>query len=376
MKKLVYLVNSNKKITNKFNQITHKDEKYNDIKLENDLFNKEIHFKYQGSEIDIAQFFGIKVQEDFVTWNQNYCNLTNQSYGFSNYAFFNEKQFPIPFHSFYESILVTCNYNTLDKITSLQFDVLTNSLINIISSYLNDWFKAVQLPLLVTGINREWYQNDGNYKVWTNENINEISIDNSSSVFYLINKWRKFFSFSSKVAKRDYWIKIVDETKINDNLISYNLDLNSYSSRILIDNVWKEGHTIPVKYESFYKINEAKKAYKFQLNNWLDNSNMQFIINQNIPDKTITRYCVEVRNIMQDAKIFLSDPLLVKNEEKYQTILKKLVQFNKQNEDFIKHCTLIISNQYDGLVLVNDVDWFEQNNLPNEIINLVSDLNS
>ena len=79
---------------------------------------------------------------------------------------------------------------------------------------------------------------------------------------------------------------------------------------------------------------------------------------------------------MQDAKIFLSDPLLVKNEEKYQTILKKLVQFNKQNEDFIKHCTLIISNQYDGLVLVNDVDWFEQNNLANEIINLVSDLNS
>ncbi|MBO6072967.1 hypothetical protein J6P59_05100 [bacterium] len=54
------------KISNKFNDITHKDEKYNGIKLENDNFNKEIHFKCQGSDTDVMQFFSIKVQEDFL----------------------------------------------------------------------------------------------------------------------------------------------------------------------------------------------------------------------------------------------------------------------------------------------------------------------
>ena len=244
------------------------------------------------------------------------------------------------------------------------------------SSYLNDWFQAVQVPLLVTGINREWYQSDGVYKVWTNENVNEINVDNAISAFYLINKWRKLFTFSSKNPKRDSWIKILDETKINNNLTSYNLDLNSYASRILTDNVLKEGYIVPVRYESFYKINETKKAYKFHVNNWLDNSNMQFIINENVNDKTIASYSIELRNMIQDTKIHLSDPLLVTKTQQYQTILKKLVRFSKQNEEFSKYCTLIISNQYDGLILVNDVDWFEKSNLQNEIVNLVNDLNS
>ncbi|MBR4486662.1 hypothetical protein IKS57_04925 [bacterium] len=83
---------------------------------------------------------------------------------------------------------------------------------------------------------------------------------------------------------------------------------------------------------------------------------MQFIINENVNDKTIASYSIELRNMIQDTKIHLSDPLLVTKTQQYQTILKKLVRFSKQNEEFSKYCTLIISNQYDGLILVNDVD--------------------
>ena len=362
------------KISNKFNDITHKDEKYNGIKLENDNFNKEIHFKYQGSDTDVMQFFSIKVQEDFLKWNDNYCNLNDQSYGFNNYEFFNEKGFSLPFNSYYESILSTCDYDTADKVATMQMDALTNSLIKIMSSYLDDWFKAVQLPLLVTGINREWYQNDGVYKLAFGENKKEINTYTSSN--YLINKWKNMLSFHSDRPQRDTWIKISKKEEINDNLTYYELDLNSFSSQWLTDYVWKEGYKVPVKYESFYKINEAKKAYRFLINNWQKDSNIQFIINNSINNKTINAYSIDIRNILQDTLIEISDPLLVSKVQQHQLLLSKLVNFIKKNKDFNKYCTLVLSNKYDGLILINDIDWFDKTDLNNEIINLVNELNA
>lgn len=46
--------------------IATKKDKGNALKLENDIFNKEIRYDYQGTETDLTEFFNIKVQEDFV----------------------------------------------------------------------------------------------------------------------------------------------------------------------------------------------------------------------------------------------------------------------------------------------------------------------
>ena len=362
------------KVNNKIDQLAHKDENFNGIKLENDLFNKEIHFKYEGSEIEIAQFFGLKVQEDFVRWNENYTDITNRSYGFKNHIFYDEKALSIPFNSYYESVLETCNYNTPDKVASMQMDALRNSLIDIISSYLEDWFKAVQLPLLVTGINREWYQVDGIYKVGFNLTIDQMN--SFTSTTYLINKWRKMLCFKSETPKRDTWIKIADEKSINENLVYYDVDLNSYGSKLEIDKVKREGYEVPVKYEVFYKISEPKKAYRFKINKWLENTNIQFTITKNNTNKSIASYSVDIRNILKDTIIDISDTLLVSKTEQYQNILKKLVQFMKLNDQFNQHCTLVLSNEYDGLILVDDVEWFDNKFNQNAIINLVNDLNS
>ena len=320
------------------------------------------------------QFFSIKVQEDFLRWNDNYCNLNNQSYGFSNYQFFNEKEFSLPFNSYYESILSTCNYNTADKVATMQMDALTNTLIEMMSSYLDDWFKAVQLPLLVTGINREWYQNDGIYKLTFGENKKEINTYTSAN--YLINKWKNMLSFHSEMPQRDTWVLISKKEEINENLTYYELDLNSFASRWLTDYVWTDGHRVPVKYESFYKINEVKKAYRFLIKNWQKDSNIQFIINNDINNKTINAYSIDIRNILQDTLIGISDPLLVSKVQQHQLLLSKLVNFIKKNKDFNKYCTLVLSNKYDGLILINDVDWFDTTNLNDEIINLVNELNT
>ena len=253
-------------------------------------------------------------------------------------------------------------------------DVLIDSLVDIISSYLEDWFKAVQLPLLVTGINREWYQDNGEYMVGFGEVTNEMNTYTSTS--YLINKWRNMLSFNVEIPKRDTWIKIADEKTINDNLVYYDINLNSYGSKQAIDRVVRDGYEVPVKYESFYKINDAKKAYRFKINNWLENTNIQFTISKNITNKSIASYSVDIRNILQDTLIAISDTLLISKTQQYQNILKKLVKFIKVNNDFNKHCTLVLSNEYDGLILIDDVEWFDNKFSETEIINLVNDLNS
>ncbi|MBQ5544027.1 MAG: hypothetical protein IIT97_03780, partial [Mycoplasmataceae bacterium] len=164
--------------------------------------------------------------------------------------------------------------------------------------------------------------------------------------------------------------------EINDNLTYYELDLNSFASQWLTDYVWTDGHRVPVQYERFYKINEAKKAYRFSINNWQEDSDIQFIINNNIRNKTINAYSIDIRNILQDTLIAISDPLLVSKVKQHQVLLSKLVNFIKKNKDFNKYCTLVLSNKYDGLILINDVDWFDKTNLNDEIINFVNELNA
>ncbi|MBO7085092.1 hypothetical protein J6W20_04225 [bacterium] len=75
-----------------------------------------------------------------------------------------------------------------------------------------------------------------------------------------------------------------------------------------------------------------------------------------IGDKITSNYTLEVRNMLQKAPIAISDPILVANSQYHQSMLKKMVNFFNNNQEFNNHCMLVLSNQYDGLILVNDPD--------------------
>ena len=127
------------------------DDKANNVQLENDEFNAKVHFNWKGNQSDLVQFFTIKVQEDFVKWNNQACNLADQKFAYGNYAFYNEKQSEVPFMSYYDSILATCGYTTANAIANINdMSELKLRLKKVLVAYLDDWFKATQLPLLVT----------------------------------------------------------------------------------------------------------------------------------------------------------------------------------------------------------------------------------
>lgn len=73
-----------------------------------------------------------------------------------------------------------------------------------------------------------------------------------------------------------------------------------------------------------------------------------------IDHKTTSNYTLNIRNMLQKAPIAISDPVLVVNSQYHQNMLKKVVNFFNNNQAFKDHCTLILSNQYDGLILVDD----------------------
>ena len=356
-----------------------KKDKGNTFKLENDVFNKEIRYDYHGSETDLTQFFNIKVQEDFVNWNEHFDSLTNKAYGFGTNAFYDEKQLTLPFNSYFESVLTTCDYTDPNKVATMNIDELKGKLVSMFSLYLDDWFKATQVPLLVTGINREWYQADGHYMVGFAGNT--PTIDTTTSTQFLINQWRKMLTFTQAQPKRDSWIKINAVNPVNPSLIAYDITLNSYGSEERIDQVKvDEGifdkYRVPVKYEYFFPIVEAKKAYRFKVNNWPANQDLRMIMGNFINESTTSNYTMEIKNILQKAPIAISDPLLIINSQFHQNILKKIVKFFNNNQEFNKHCMLALSNQYDGLILVDDVNWFDANQMQDKIQALVNELNA
>ena len=252
-------------------------------------------------------------------------------------------------------------------------------LVAMCTAYFDDWFKATQLPLLVTGINREWYQANGHYMVGFAGNT--PTMDTNTSTQFLLNKWRKMYNFTQATPKRDSWIKITSPTPINDNLVAYDLSLNSYCSEERVDQVKvDEGmfskYRVPVKYEYFFPIVEVKKAYRFKVNNWPANQDIRFIMGSVIDHKTTSNYTLNIRNMLQKAPIAISDPVLVVNSQYHQNMLKKVVNFFNNNQAFKDHCTLILSNQYDGLILVDDPNWFDANQMENKIQAFVNELNA
>ncbi|MBQ3621442.1 hypothetical protein II941_01300 [bacterium] len=79
---------------------------------------------------------------------------------------------------------------------------------------------------------------------------------------------------------------------------------------------------------------------------------MGALVNNNISNN----YPMQIRNLVQKAPMMISNPLLINNSQYHQNIIKKVVNFFNNNQEFNQYCLLVLSNQYDGLILVNNPD--------------------
>ena len=355
------------------------DDKANNIQLENNEFNAKVHFNWRGEQNDLVQFFTIKVQEDFVKWNDQFCNLANQNYAFGNYAFYNQKDSEVPFLSYYESILSTCGYTSANAIANINdMSELKRKLKKILVAYLDDWFKAVQLPLLVTGINREWYQKNGEYLIASVDDV--PTINEETSWRYLLNKWHQFFVFHAHTPARDSWIDIAKFEPIENNGFSkVILNLRSFRSQQMI--AYEAAYhglsmrRVPVPYERFFPIQEPKRAYCFSTANWPKGKNIRIMLGLRHGYQTTSNYSDEIKAMFNNAPFHVSDPLTLSQSSYHQTIIKTLSTFHQQNPDFVKHCLLITSNQYNGIILVDDPAWFDENQMEDKVRVLAHSLN-
>ena len=355
------------------------DDKANNVQLENDEFNSKVHFNWRGEQNDLVQFFTIKVQEDFVKWNDQTCNLATQKYAFGNYAFYNEKDSEVPFLSYYESILATCGYTSASAIANINdISELKLKLKKVLVAYLDDWFKAVQLPLLVTGINREWYQKNGQYLIASTDDVPVIN--EQTSWRYLLNKWHNFFVFHMNSPARESWVDIAKFEPIdNSGFSKINLSLRSFRSQQMV--AYEPAYhglsmrRVPVPYERFFPIQEPKRAYCFSTANWPKNKNLRIMLGLRHGYENTTNYSDEIKAMFNDAPFHVSDPLTLSQSPYHQTILKTLSTFHQQNPEFVKHCLIITSNQYNGIILVDDPAWFDQNEMEDKVRALAHSLN-
>ena len=351
------------------------------LPLENDDFNEKIHFKWNGTEKEYLEFFTIKVQEDFIKWSVQYCSLTDQNYEYRNYIFWNGKKFEIPF-SYWSTVLRLCMPKTSSKISdTFNVDQIKNKLKVILKKYFDDWFRTVQLPLLVTGINQEWYQPNKEYLIALNNKLTP-TFNHQTSLRYLINsQWMGFFTFSigipkfyidknkTEIAK---WIKVIKEEAIDNNRKVLLLELNSFASKILIVK-GTEKYDVPVRYEHFYPIKENKIAYVFSTSNWPQDESVRIVMwlaDKKLYENT-SYYDEELTKLVNNNSLHIFGSNIVAKSSYFQNILKILANFNHQYPEFLKHFLIDVSTEFGGIILCNDSDWLTKHD---EISNKIEEL--
>lgn len=341
-------------------------------KLENSTFNKNFKFSWTGDETSLRQFFTIKTQEDFLRWAE-IDNLKTRSFDFANKIFIVFKEQPLLISSYHESILFSLGLTNLHQYS---INDIKLKIENLFKEYFQEWFKAAQLPLLVPGINREWYRHNKTYMIANSgekqENENDFSFD------YLINQNLDLFSFLNFNTARPHWLNLNSEPEYLDNLQTFKatLMLNSFRSEWLTDSVSvydaRVGSVyIDVKFEKFYPIIEPKLVYKFNLN--LEKLNLKIMLAQTDKYQDIDLYNEDLRPLFEK-QIWSSDPFLINKSLQHQTIIKRLNLFLTQNLEFPKYASLIISDEFGGLILVNNPQIWFQNDWESKILNLINDL--
>ena len=351
------------------------NQKRKAISLENDDFNKKIKFLYLANEVNLRTFFDFKTQEDFVNWN-DLVLYKNIDFYYQNGVFVVKKLTSLPFLKVEESIYTSLNISQTNLYQYTLQD-LKNQCLNLFNTYFLDWFKTAQFPLLVSGINREWYIDKGTYLIG-NDLENTFSNNKTYSVEYLLNQHLDDFSFLNNEPKLSKWLSILNqpETLENNQIIKSVYALNSFRSEHLIDNVTVYDPDvgaviIPVPYERFYPIHENKWVFKFNVNIH-DENNVFLSLTDEKTFKDPSWFNEQTQKYFLNTNLYASDYQTINQSIAYQSLLEKLSIIQNQYPDFIKYANLHLSKYYGGLITVNNPQAFNEYISETELSKLIS----
>ena len=321
--------------------LTSNNESYDKkILLENKEFIRYYRINdISNNAVQTKEFFTIKTQEDFVNWykKQNgevypfekYLNAFIVRKGSNGIGHLNSSTFFCDLKNYYQDLdLTTVVVNTLTYL----------------KTYFSGLFKMLQLPLLVPGISREWYQENGNYLIAGNFNSNITKLNDNITnglknilMNFVNNGWLEF----DRVKKvcRPAWVSLETVGKLlTPSVISTPFRINSYTSKTKIDYVTVYGKNvgakiIPVPYEKFYDINETKVFVFLPTLNDTDNclvygkKLLGSIYKDVYGDKTLA-------DIVYECKIWTNNPLWLENLSKRNELIDLIRRVKKLDEDF------------------------------------------
>ncbi len=350
----------------------------NSAKYESNNFfeNKEFSEKvkvvdYTNNKEDTLQFFTLRAQDNFVKW-----------YNFQNQRVFD-------FVKIYDNFVVknyTYDFNnlrninkTIDSIVAIRYDsrININMIKNAIKKNVFDYFdrfaKMLQLPLLVPGIAREWYRNDGNYLIATESDFAVENIDDITNLEPIdsIDKFmdEKYYNFTNgSIPKVKIWFTQEKVTKTRHNCLVGRLMMHSFSVQKKTTSDYIDGQTTEYSYNVFSKIQEKK--YLITLYKRLKTRTI-FIIGKTLSKLISQNHYVNkdfFENVLKN-NIWTNDPLDFEHSPNSSILFDIANQFNELNNKYDLNACLRLDDS--GLYVSIDNTQKINDSIIDEVIELI-----
>ena len=346
------------------------------LELDNPALKEGLGWYYSGNSNNLPLFFDEQTLTNLVNWKRSYPHSLTNPFALRKNVFLVKKENHVPAQNYFENILTSLNYDANQYFQINNLEEVKDKAINLLINYFDGWFKTAQFPLLINGINQEWYNYNNKYAQYNDQKTTVP--DKVDSWKYQLNQYTNFFTFFSHSAKVSKWIDIVGRTDVGDGIDKATLSLQSYDSQDLFDNISVNGsdnksYIIEVPYVHYLKVSEPKAAYLFKLKNWPKNENVRITLtltnpkaNPGIFSSALSELCSINFNV--------SDPFLVSHSTFYQEKMKHIYSFVSQFPDFTSKCMIVLSNSGDGMVLINDPEWFKSHVMEDKLPVLIKKL--
>ena len=346
------------------------------LELDNPALKEGLGWYYSGTNSNLQLYFDEQTINNLVNWKNTYPNALTNPFALRKNVFLTKKETSVPFKNYFENILTSLNYDPTQYFQINNLQEVKDKVVNLLINYFDGWFKSAQFPLLINGINHEWYNYNSKYAQYTDQ---QATIPNKvDSWKYQLNQYTNFFTFFSHTAKLNKWIEITDRTDMGDGIDKATLSLQSYDSQDLFDNISVNGsdnksYIIEVPYVHYIKVSEPKAAYLFKLKNWPKNENVCITLTLNNPKPNPAVFNSNLSELFS-INFNVSDPFLVSHSAFYQDKMKQIYSFVSQFPDFTNKCMIVLSNSGDGMVLVNDPEWFKSHVMEDKLPILIKKL--
>ena len=331
---------------------------------------------YSGNANNLSLFFDEQTLNNLVSWKRNFPNSLTNPFALRKNIFLVKKENHVPSQNYFENILTSLNYDATQYFKINNLEEVKDKAVNLLINYFDGWFKAAQFPLLINGIDHEWYNSNNKYTQYTDQKSTIASKVDSWK--YQLNQYTNFFTFFSHNAKLSKWIDIVDRTDMGDGIDKADLSLQSYDSQDLFDNISVNGsdnkpYIIEVPYVHYLKVSEPKAAYLFKLKTWPKNENVRITLTLTNPKANPGLFSSALSELCS-INFNVSDPFLVSHNPFYQEKMKHIYSFVSQFPDFTNKCMIVLSNSGDGMVLINDPEWFKSHVMEDKLPVLIKKL--